>query len=76
MLNYTFGVNKTIWVHDERYTDPTAFKTAVTGQTVTYPLATPTTIQLTPTMLEMLKGYNRVSIEDGSIEIGYIAKLT
>ena len=41
-----------------------------------YALATPTTLQLTPTQLEMLKGYNRVSIEDGSIEIGYIAKLT
>lgn len=29
-----------------------------------YELATPTTIQLTPTQLEMLKGYNRVSSED------------
>lgn len=39
-------------------------------------LATPQTIQLTPEQLELLKGYNRVSIEDGSIELGYIAKLT
>lgn len=29
-----------------------------------YKLATPTTIQLTPTQLQMLKGYNRVSSED------------
>lgn len=43
---------------------------------VCYKLATPTTLQLTPTMLEMLKGYNRVTIESGSIELGYIAKLT
>jgi len=43
---------------------------------VEYKLATPTTIQLTPEQLEMLKGYNRVTIEDGSIELGYIAKLT
>jgi hypothetical protein len=43
---------------------------------VVYPLATPTTIQLTPTQLQMLKGYNRVTIDNGSIEVGYIAKLT
>ena len=35
-----------------------------------------TTIQLTPTQLQMLKGYNRVTIEDGSIELGYIAKIS
>ena len=55
-------------------TTPEAFKTAVTGQDLEYKLATPTTIQLTPEQLEMLKGYNRVSIEDGTIEVGYIAK--
>jgi hypothetical protein len=50
---------------------------AIRGETeIVYELATPTTIQLTPTQLQMLKGYNRVSIEDGSIELGYIAKLT
>ena len=32
-------------------------------------LATPTTLQLTPTQLEMLKGYNRVTIDNGSIEL-------
>jgi hypothetical protein len=43
---------------------------------VCYKLATPQTIQLTPTQLQMLKGYNRVTIDNGSIELGYIAKLT
>ena len=58
--------------------DLTAFKAllASTPLQVEYPLATPQTIQLTPTQLEMLKGYNRVSIDNGSIELGYIAKLT
>ena len=42
---------------------------------VEYTLATPTTIQLTPEQLEMLKGYNRVTVESGSIELGYIAKI-
>lgn len=32
---------------------------------VEYELATPTTIQLTPEQLEMLKGYNRVTVASG-----------
>ncbi len=63
-----------IHVKDERYNDENNFKTAVTGQTVCYELVTPTTIQLTPTQLEMLKGYNRVTIESGTITLDYIAK--
>jgi hypothetical protein len=43
---------------------------------ICYTLATPTTIQLTPTEVQMLKGYNSVTIDNGSIEVGYIAKLT
>jgi hypothetical protein len=53
-----------------------AFKTAYADLQLVYPLATPTTIQLTPTEVQMLKGYNRVTIDNGSIELGYIAKLT
>lgn len=40
-----------------------------------YKLATPTTLQLTPAQLELLKGYNRVSIDNGSIELGYTANV-
>lgn len=43
---------------------------------VCYKLATPQTIQLTPTQLQMLKGYNRVTIDSGSIEVGYISKIS
>lgn len=63
-------------IKDTRYTDVASFKTAVTGQTICYKLATPQTIQLTPTQLEMLKGYNRVTIDSGSIEVGYISKIS
>jgi hypothetical protein len=71
------GINgQRIYIVDTRTTDADTFKTLVTGQTVLYPLATPTTIQLTPEQLQMLKGYNRVTIDNGSIELGYIAKLT
>ena len=41
------------------------FKTAMNGVTAEYELATPTTIQLTPTQLEMLKGYNHITLSDG-----------
>ena len=57
--------NTTFKVKDTKYTDATQYKTAVTGQTIEYELATPTTIQLTPEQLEMLKGYNRVTLSDG-----------
>lgn len=42
---------------------------------VEYQLATPTELTLTPTQLQMLKGYNRVTIDNGTIELGYIAKV-
>ena len=40
-------------------------KTKYTGLQICYPLATPTTIQLTPEQLEMLKGYNHITLSDG-----------
>ena len=75
---YTIIAASKIYIYDESLSSATAadFKTAMSGVQVEYTLATPTTIQLTPTQLEMLKGYNRVSIDNGSIELGYIAKLT
>ena len=47
--------------------DITAFRTflASNPMQVCYELATPTTIQLTPEQLEMLKGYNRITLSDG-----------
>ena len=60
------GINgQRIYIVDTRTTDASTFKTLVTSQTVRYPLATPTTIQLTPTDLQMLKGYNRLSSDGG-----------
>lgn len=41
---------------------------------VCYELATPTTLQLTPAQLELLKGYNRVTVESGTITLDYVAK--
>ena len=66
------GTGEIMAVQDDRYTDATAFKTAVTGETLCYELATPITIQLTPDELKMLKGINNISTEGNTtIDITY-----
>ena len=60
---------KIVYIWDSSYspdaTGAAALKTALTGQQIEYRLATPTTLQLTPAQLELLKGYNRVTLADG-----------
>lgn len=53
------------------YDTVSAFKVALANNPlqICYTLATTTTIQLTPTQLELLKGYNRVTLADGYGEI-------
>ena len=58
---YNASYNKRIYIHDSRYTVPSDFKTALSGQTLVYPLATPQTIQLTPQQIETLVGENHLS---------------
>ena len=65
------GINENIHVKDLRYTDATAFKTAVTGQTVCYELATPYTLNLTPAQLKMLKGTNTLTSNGATITLKY-----
>ena len=52
---------------DSAYSDATAFKTAVTGQTLVYPLATPTTISLTPQTVKALVGENHIQASTGDV---------
>lgn len=70
--NLSLNSNKLV-VIDKTYNtnDVTAWKAHLANNPlqIEYELATPTTIQLTPTMLEMLKGYNRVTLADGYGEI-------
>ena len=54
-------------------TDSNAFRTAVSGQTIVYPLAAPLTYQLTPQQLATLRGYNAVSADAGSVDVTYKA---
>ena len=73
----TTGSDDTLILPKDTYNlSQTEWKALATDVQILVPLATPQTIQLTPTQLEMLKGYNRVTIDNGSIELGYIAKLT
>ena len=62
--------NSRIWLYSSAYNEMSIeqFKTAVTGQTICYELATPTELTLTPSQLQMLKGYNSVT-GDGVITI-------
>ena len=72
ILNMT-NVDKRLRVKDTQYTDAATFKTAVTGQTLVYILATPQTIQLTPHELTTLLGSNNIWSDAGDVEVEYRA---
>ena len=55
--------------------DATAFKTAMNGVYLCYELATPTTVQLTPTQIALLYGDNVLSTDADSIECEYSADI-
>lgn len=57
------------------YTDVASFKTAMTGQTMVYFLATPTTIQLTPTQIDSLLGRNNVWADSGDVTVEYVDEI-
>ena len=50
-----------IWVRDSTVDNATIFTNQVNGKKLVYPLATPTTIQLSPTMVKALVGENHLS---------------
>jgi hypothetical protein len=58
-------------IKDLRYSDTTAFKTAMIGVQLVYPLKTPYTIKLTPQQIRMLKGTNHLSCNTGDLSIKY-----
>ena len=66
---------KSVYVRDSSYahdaTGASALKTALTGQQIVYPLATPITIPLTPAQLKLLKGYNYISSNGTTINLTY-----
>lgn len=74
--NGEFGFQATntwIAVRDDSYTDVDSFKTAMSGVQLCYELATPTTVQLTPTQVNSLLGQNNVLADSGDVEVTYTA---
>lgn len=63
--------NAYIYVKDSRYTSASDYKTGVTGETICYELATPVELTLTPTELQLLKGYNYITA-DGNMNISLV----
>lgn len=65
-----------ILIRDTRFTDAESFKTAVTGQKLVYPLASPQTYQLTPVEIESLAGANNVWADAGDVSLTYYDDLS
>ena len=71
LYNRASANDNQVMVKDERFTDAQSFKTAVTGQTLVYELATPTTTQLTPQQVQTLLGNNNVFADSGNVKVEY-----
>lgn len=67
------GLYGTVVVKDDDYTTVGTFTTAMSGVQLVYELATPTTIQLTPTQIDSLLGRNNVWANSGDVTVEYIA---
>ena len=67
---------KRLYVRDNRFSTAADFKTAVTGQTASYPLATPIEVDLTPTEITTLLGTNNIFADCGDTTVDYYADTT
>ena len=65
------NANGTIFIRCNEYENASNFVTAMTGQTICYELATPTTLTLTPTELKLLKQYNYLTTNGATISLTY-----
>lgn len=71
--NFLGNTDAAMIVQDSAYTDAAVFKTAVSGQKLVYPLATPVTYQLTPTEVTTLLGTNNIWSDCGDSTVEYRA---
>ena len=67
------NANAQIYARLDSATTVQEFVTAVTGQTIVYPLATPITIQLTPHQIRSLYGNNTIFADTGNVALEYWA---
>ncbi|MBR6426150.1 MAG: hypothetical protein IKS29_09365 [Oscillospiraceae bacterium] len=71
--NFLGNTDAAMIVQDSAYTDAAVFKSAVSGQKLVYPLATPVTYQLTPTEVTTLLGTNNIWSDCGDSTVEYRA---
>ena len=69
--NVCGAADQYVYIVDTDYTDKYVFKSAMSGQTFVYDLASPFTVQLTPTQLRALKGQNNLWSDAGDVRIEY-----
>ena len=63
--------DKRLYIIDTRYTNPSDLKTALAGQDLVYPKATPTQLSTPPSPLKLLKGTNNLTTNGTTIQLGY-----
>lgn len=63
-----------VYIKDERATTAEEFTTLVTGQKMVYELATPQTISLTPTEVQMLENNNTIWADSGRVQLTYLSR--
>ena len=70
--SFSLGTRLDMWV---KYTscgsDADALKSALSGVQLVYPLATPLTINLTPTEVRTILGYNNIYADSGEVSVVY-----
>lgn len=69
------GSTGILYVYDSAYTDAVTFKIAMNRVQLVYELATPITVQLTPTEVKTLLGTNNVWADSGEVEVTYKADI-
>ena len=72
-LSLYTGEDRRVYIRDDLYTDASDFTSAMNGVQLVYPLATPTTYQLTPTEIDSLLGTNNVWCDAGDVYVKYVA---
>ena len=65
-----------IYIKDSAYTTAADFKTAVTGQAISYELAEPVEIDIDQTAIKTVKGDNNVLADTGEVELEFWAHLS
>lgn len=72
-FSWISGASGSFTVRDSSYTSAAAFKAAMDGVKLVYPLATPFTIQLTANEISTVLGQNNIWSDAGDVEVEYRA---